>query len=124
MSSLSSLASHSTTNLSLSSKVVVCLTWYKHDRYTGEREINFYDKNGEMFKLRFSADGKSSSNGCFKSDCRMEVGEHEGSLGVADLGVFDVLPFKVLMKERQTVSIQIVGDKELYNGSFNTITFI
>ena len=91
-----------------------------------EREIYFFHKNGEMFTFT-SEDAKglgSASKGCFKCGCVMEVGEHEGSLNVGNLGVFEVTPFKVERRDPSyQVTIKLAGrDSELHNGEQQSLS--
>ena len=69
------LASSSVTSY-LDSKTSVTMTWFAGAvERIREREIYFFDKNGEMFTF-ITEDAKGLGNAskvCFKCDCVMEV---------------------------------------------------
>ena len=97
--------------MGLSRKQRVLLSWTKQV-HTGEREIYFFNKSGDMFVLKlFLQNSSSSGKAKFECKCEMEVGEHEGSLNISDSGVYEVLPFSIQRAEgkQQPVVLKTVG---------------
>ena len=75
------------------------LTWEKEVN-TCEREVFFFDKSGDMFKMTQQPPKQSSSLSLVNSSkfickCELEVGEHEGSLNINDSGVHEISPFTI-----------------------------
>ena len=91
------------------------LTWEKEVN-TCEREVFFFDKSGDMFKMTQQPPKQSSSLSLVNSSkfickCELEVGEHEGSLNISDSGVHEISPFTINNHTKQIAIVLKLNHK-------------